>query len=210
MVLGRLRFNRLQLAVHLISLYPLAALVVDGLINNLTINPIQAITQRTGDTAILWLVFSLTCTPLQTLTGWHQPVQVRRALGLYAFFYALLHFLTYTVLDYGLNFRLLFKELGEKPYVMVGAAAFVILLALAITSTRGWMKRMGKRWKSLHQLVYAAGLLVVVHYLWAVKADIRLPLLYGLVLAILFMLRIPTVRRGLAGLRQKLSRPLQS
>ena len=190
-----------QVIVHLIALAPLALLVSDGLRDNLTANPIQTITFRTGKFALALLVLSLACTPLNTVFGVRMALKWRRPLGLYAFMYAALHFLTFTVLDYGLDPVLLREAIFEKRYALVGFTAFLLLIPLAITSTRGWMKRLGKRWKRLHQLVYIVGLLVIVHYVWLVKADRREPLLWGAVIAILLALRLPPVRRAVVKLR---------
>ena len=190
-----------QVIVHLLALAPLALLVSDGLRDNLTANPIQTITFRTGKFALALLVLSLACTPLNTVFGVRMALKWRRPLGLYAFMYAALHFLTFTVLDYGLDPVLLREAIFEKRYALVGFTAFLLLIPLAITSTRGWMKRLGKRWKRLHQLVYIAGLLVIVHYVWLVKADRREPLLWGAAIAILLAFRLPPVRRAVVKLR---------
>ncbi len=200
----------IQVAVHLLSLAPLVVLIWDGLHRNLTANPIQAITFRTGKTALLLLILSLACTPLSSVFGLRQAVRWRRPLGLYAFLYATLHFLTFTVVDYGLDPVLLREAIFEKRYALAGFAAFLLLLPLAITSTRGWMRRLGKRWRRLHQAVYVAGLLVVVHYVWLVKADRREPLLWGSALLILLLLRIPIVRRHVASFRQRVRLGLAS
>lgn len=195
-----------QVAVHLAALAPLALLIWDGVHDDLTANPIQAITFRTGKTALILLVLSLACTPLNSVFGVRQAVKWRRPLGLYAFLYAGLHFLIFTVLDYGLDLFLLREAIFEKRYALVGFAAFLLLIPLAITSTRGWMKRLGKRWKRLHQAVYVAGLLVIVHYVWLVKADRREPLLWGVAVGLLLLLRIPAVRRWIAQIRSRIVR----
>ena len=195
------KFTRFQLLVHAGALVPLAWLIVDFLRDNLTVNPIQALTLRTGKYALTLLILSLACTPINTLTGFSPALKVRRALGLYAFLYASLHFLIFVGLDYGFNPGLLREAIFEKRFALVGFSAFLILVALAITSTRGWMKRLGKRWTRLHKLVYLAGILVIVHYTWAVKSDIRVPLLYGAVVLLLLVARIPQVRRSISGLR---------
>jgi sulfoxide reductase heme-binding subunit YedZ len=192
-----------QITVHLAALTPLALLVWDALHRNLTANPIQAITFRTGKTALILLVLSLACTPLGSIFGLRQAVKWRRPLGLYAFLYAGLHFLIFTVLDYGLDFVLLREAIFEKRYALVGFVAFLLLVPLAITSTRGWMKRLGKRWKRLHQAVYVAGLLVVVHYVWLVKADRREPLMWGAAVGLLLLLRVPAVRCWIAKARSQ-------
>jgi sulfoxide reductase heme-binding subunit YedZ len=196
------QFTKFQLFVHLASLVPLAWLIVDFLGDNLTVNPIQALTLRTGKYALIWLILSLACTPANTLFGFRPALKVRRALGLYAFLYASLHFLIFVGLDYGFDPVLLREAIFEKRFALVGFAAFLILLALAVTSTRGWMKRLGKNWTRLHRLVYLAGALVIVHYVWLVKADIRVPLLYGAGVALLLSARIPAVRKALSRFRQ--------
>ena len=193
------RFSKIQLLAHLAGLFPFAWLVYDLLTGNLTVNPIQAVTLRTGKAALVFLILSLACTPLNTVFGFRWALKVRRALGLYAFFYASLHLLIFIGLDYGFDLVLLREAIFEKRYALVGLAAFLLLLPLAITSTRGWMKRLGQRWTGLHRLVYLAGSLVIVHYIWLVKSDIRIPLLYGLAFVILLILRLPPIRRFFAG-----------
>lgn len=180
--------------VHLAALAPLALLAWDALNNNLTINPIQAAMQRSGKTALVLLVLSLACTPLNAIFGFKPALRVRRALGLYAFLYASLHFAIFMALDYGLDLPLLWQDALKKPYALVGFAAGLILLALAITSFKYWQKCLGRRWKSLHRLAYLAGILVIVHYTWVVKADIRQPLAWGAIVLVLLLLRLPAIR----------------
>jgi len=189
------RLTKLQILVHIAGLFPFAWLIFDFFTANLTVNPIQAATLRTGKAALIFLILSLACTPLNTVFGFRQALRVRRPLGLYAFFYASLHFLIFVGVDYGFDPDLLKEAIFEKRFALVGFSAFLILLPLAITSTRGWMKRLGRNWLRLHRLVYLAGLLVIVHYVWLVKSDIRIPILYGLVVVILLILRIPAIRR---------------
>jgi sulfoxide reductase heme-binding subunit YedZ len=191
----------LQLITHVGALLPLAILIWDYYHNQLTVNPIQEMTFRTGKTALVLLVLSLAVTPVQTVTGVRKVIPLRKWLGLYAFFYAGIHFLIFVWLDYGLNWGLLQEAIFEKRYALVGFAAFLILIPLAITSTKGWMRRLGKNWKRLHRLVYLAGLLVVVHFVWLVKADIREPLAYGVGIVLLLVLRLPPVRRGVTKVR---------
>lgn len=198
----RLSPNLLRVATHIGALVPLAILIWDTLNNKLTVNPIQELSQRTGKIALVLLVLSLVCTPLNTVFGLRQVLTLRRPLGLYAFAYAALHLLVFAVLDYGLDPVLLREAIVEKRYVLVGFAAFLLLLPLAITSTKGFQRRLGKHWKQLHRLVYVAALLVIVHYVWLVKADVREPLLYGAIVAGLLALRLPLVRRLLWRLRQ--------
>jgi sulfoxide reductase heme-binding subunit YedZ len=189
------KFTRFQWFVHIGSWIPLFVLIYDYLQGHLTANPIQATEQRTGLIAINWLMFSLSCTPLNTLFGFRPALKVRRALGLYTFMYATLHFLAFFAWDYGANLTFIWMDVNNKLYIFVGASALLILIPLAITSTKGLMRKMGKRWKQLHKLVYIAGILVVLHYIWAVKADIRQPLAYGAVLLFLLLVRWPAFRR---------------
>jgi sulfoxide reductase heme-binding subunit YedZ len=194
------KLSRFQVLVHAAALTPLAFMLLDYFRDNLTVNPIQQLTFRTGKTALVLLVCSLACTPLNTIFRFRPALKVRRALGLYAFFYASLHFFIFVGLDYAFDLDLLRGAIFEKRYALVGFAAFLLLLPLAITSTKGWMKRLGRGWKRLHQLVYLAGLLVVIHYLWLVKSDIRVPLIYVALVVLLLIARISVVRRFLSNL----------
>ncbi len=196
-------------ATHLGSLFPAAWLLWDYVMNNLSVNPIQDITFRTGKPALILLILSLAVTPASSILGLRQVIPARKWLGLYAFFYALGHFLVFIWLDYGLNWGLLTEAIFEKRYALVGFMALLILLPLALTSTKGWMKRLGKRWKSLHRWVYVAGILAVIHYVWLVKSDIREPLAWGALLGILLLLRIPLIRKQANTLRTRLSRQSQ-
>ncbi len=180
--------------VHLAALAPLALLAWDALNNNLTVNPIQAAMQRSGKTALVLLVLSLACTPLNTLFGFKPALRVRRALGLYAFLYASLHFAIFVALDYGFDLPLLWQDALKKPYALLGFAAGLILLALAITSFKYWQKRLGRHWKNLHRLAYLAGILAALHYIWVVKADIRQPLAWAAIILLLLLLRLPAIR----------------
>jgi len=192
----------LKWGVHVAALMPLAVILILAWQGRLTANPIQDITLRTGQTALVLLVLSLSITPLYTAFTIKELLPLRRRLGLYAFFYAMLHFLIFVGLDYGFDPELLKEAIFEKRYALVGFAAFLILLPLALTSTKGWMRRLGKRWKALHRWVYVAAVLVIVHYVWLVKSDIRTPLLYGAVVGILLILRAPAVARRVRQLRQ--------
>lgn len=202
-----LRLTRLQWIVYTVALLPLALLIFDALAGRLSVNPIQDATLRTGKTALILLVASLACTPLNTVFGLRQALKVRRGLGLLAFFYAAIHFGIFIGVDYGFDLYLVGLELAEKRYVLVGAAALLILLLLAITSTKGWQRRLGKRWKSLHRWVYPAGVLVILHYAWVQKADIRQPLLWGVLLAGLLLLRVNAVKRPLVSRLRASSKP---
>ena len=193
--------------IHIGALLPLVWLGVDYFTHNLTFNPVQAATQRTGKTALVLLLFSLALTPFSILFRIPVITKFRKSLGLYAFLYAVLHVLLYVVVDYGLDWGLIWQSLVEKPYVIAGAGAFLILFLLALTSFQWWAKKLGKNWKRLHRLVYLAGALVILHFAWVIKGDIfRLmgniaePLLYGLVLLILLAARLPFARRLLGKL----------
>ncbi|HEX7974103.1 MAG TPA: protein-methionine-sulfoxide reductase heme-binding subunit MsrQ [Anaerolineales bacterium] len=209
----KFKLTPLQWVVHIGAWIPLAWLGWEYLTHNLTANPIQAATQRTGKDALAFLVLSLACTPLNTLFGFRPALRVRRALGLYAFFYASLHLFIFVVFDYSLDWSLLQRAILENRYVLVGLAAYLILAPLTATSFKIWMKRLGKGWKRLHMLVYLAGPLVIVHFAWAVKGsvlrlrgDVWQPLYYGSSVAVLLILRIPSIRRGASNLRSLLNR----
>jgi sulfoxide reductase heme-binding subunit YedZ len=207
-----LKKNWLRILTHIGALTPLAWLIWDYWTDQLTVNPIQDITFRTGKPALILLVLSLACTPVNTLFGFRQVIPLRKPLGLYAFMYVCLHFLIFVGLDYGFDPALLYEAIFEKKYALVGFATFLILLPLAITSTKGWMKRLGKNWKRLHRWVYLAGLLAVVHYVWLVKSDIREPLIYGGIVVLLLLARVPALRRAMTHLRSRLTkaRPAQT
>lgn len=202
MVLMReLKARWLQILTHVAALLPLVLLILDYWLNGLGFDPVGKITTRTGRAALTLLILSLAATPISTLLGLKQVMRTRRALGLYAFMYAGLHFLTYVGLDYGFDLDLIRQAIPDERYVLVGFAAFLLLLALAITSTRGWKRRLGKNWKRLHRLAYLAGILVIVHFAWLVK-DIREPVRFGAVVALLLILRIPGVREAASSGRQ--------
>jgi sulfoxide reductase heme-binding subunit YedZ len=205
-----IRARWLKILVHTGALIPLAWIAWQYVQGSFLVDPVREITTLTGRTALILLVLTLACTPANTLFGFKQALRVRRALGLYAFLYASLHFATFVWLDYGFDLKLLVEAVFAQRYVVVGFIAGLILLALALTSTRGWQRRLGKNWKRLHRLVYLAGILAAVHFAWLVK-DVRVPLQYGAVLALLLVLRIPRVRRATSRarrwLRQRLSPP---
>lgn len=183
-------------------------LLASGLWQDHWIDPVAETTSRTGSAAILMLVLSLACTPVNTLFGLRQAVTARKPLGLYAFLYASLHLLNFIGIDYGFSLRAFLDDaLLQKRFMIVGFSAFLILLPLAITSTKGWMKRLGRNWKRLHQLVYVAGIFAVLHYLWLVKIDITKPVIYGAILAVLLVLRLPVVRQWVSRLRPKAVAP---
>ncbi len=207
----KLHLTWLQIVVHLGGVAPLVILVRDYLTNNLTYNPIQAATQRTGDTALTFLVLSLACTPVHTLTGYADVLKRRRALGLYTFLYAFIHFMIFVGWDYQFNLAYIWADVGTKKYIFAGLGTLLILIPLAVTSFRWWMKKMKKGWKRLHQLVYLAGFLAILHLAWVVKGnilqfrgDISKPAIYGAITFLLLGLRIPPVRRFIVHVRMKL------
>lgn len=163
----------------------------------LTANPIAEIINELGLISLIFLIASLACTPLRWVFGWSWPVRIRRELGLLAFFYAVLHFLVYLVLDQGFDWSTIFQDIAQRPFITVGFLALVLMTPLAATSTTGSVRRLGfRRWTRLHQLAYLAGVLAVVHFLWRVKIDISQPLLYGTVLAALLLVRVAFWLRG--------------
>jgi sulfoxide reductase heme-binding subunit YedZ len=181
--------------VFIACLLPLALLLWRVMSGSIGPNPVQAITHDTGDWALRLLLATLAMTPLRRLTGWGWPVQLRRMLGLFAFFYAALHFSTYLWLDQFFDWEAVVADIAKRPYITVGFAALLLMLPLAVTSTRGWQRRLGRNWKRLHRLVYGIGLLGVLHYLWLVKADLLEPAIYAGVLALLLLARLPWWRR---------------
>jgi sulfoxide reductase heme-binding subunit YedZ len=202
MVLTRkLRENWLRILTHIGALTPLALLAWDYWGGRLSVNPIQDITLRTGKAALVLLVLSLACTPINSVFGFRPVLRVRRPLGLYAFMYVGLHLLIFIGLDYGFDLVLIREAILEKRYALVGFAAFLLLLPLAVTSTKGWMRRLGRLWKRLHQAIYVISLLAVVHFVWLVKSDIREPLLFGAIVVLLLVLRIPRIRRSVSHVR---------
>jgi sulfoxide reductase heme-binding subunit YedZ len=169
---------------------PAAALAVAALCGALGANPVERVTHVTGDWALRFLLLSLAVTPLRRLFGWSWAAPLRRTLGLSAFAYACLHFLTFFALEHWFDWRLIVEDVLERRYVSAGFAAFLCLAPLAATSTRAMIRRLGRRWVSLHRLVYLAAVLAVIHFLWLVKSDLREPLAYAAILALLFGVRI--------------------
>ncbi len=175
--------------VFIASLLPLGWLVY-GVINDLLgPNQVEAVLRQTGDWSLRFLLITLSMTPLRKLTGWTGWIRLRRMLGLYSFFYVCLHFTIYIWLDRELLWSEVITDIGKRPYITVGFAALVLLIPLAITSTRGWQRRLAKNWRKLHKLVYLVGLGGVLHYLWLVKADTRDPLYYAGWLLLVLVLR---------------------
>ncbi len=179
-----------KIILHASCLVPTAVLIFNAVTDNLGSNPIEAIRLFTGDWTLYFLLITLTITPLRKLTGYNDIIRYRRMLGLYAFYYACLHFLSYLILDQFFDWGEIWRDVLKRPYITIGTAAFVLMIPLAVTSTNAMMKRLGKRWKKLHSLIYVIGVLGILHFLWLVKADVREPLLLGGILIILLLLRV--------------------
>ncbi|QND83114.1 Protein-methionine-sulfoxide reductase heme-binding subunit MsrQ [Chromobacterium vaccinii] len=154
------------------------------------VNPVEFITRTTGTWTLVWLLATLSMTPLRRLSGQAWPLKCRRMLGLFAFFYASLHFTTYVWLDQFFDWHHILKDIAKRPFITVGFAAIVLMSPLALTSTQGWMRRLKRNWGKLHRLVYPVAILAVTHYWWLVKKDITQPLIYAAALAVLLGLRL--------------------
>lgn len=185
----KIRYSKI--AVSAACLAPLSWLAWRAFQGELTANPIEFVTHFTGTWAIQLLLVTLAITPARRLFGAPSLIRFRRMLGLYAFFYAALHFLTYLCLDKFFDFAGIAKDVTKRPFIIAGATAFLILVALAATSTKGWIRRLGgARWQGLHRLVYVAAVAGVLHYWWLVKSDIRRPAVYGALVALLLLARL--------------------
>jgi sulfoxide reductase heme-binding subunit YedZ len=179
------------------SLVPLAAITLRAASGELGANPVAEALNQLGLVALVFVVAALMCTPLKTMFGWTWPMRLRRMLGLFGFFYALLHVATYTGLDQGFDWRAIWADVTKRKFIFVGFAAFVLLIPLAITSTNGSVKRLGyARWKRLHRLAYLAPILAVIHFVWRVKRDVSEPAVYAVVLAALIGVRIAAWARA--------------
>ena len=182
------RFDRIawsKLVLFPLALVP-AGLLVEGVFaNSLGADPVDTLTHATGIWALRFLLLSLAITPLRQWTGWNWLIRYRRMLGLFAFFYATVHLAIYVVLDLGAYWADLITDITKRPYMTVGFAAWLILLPLAATSTQRMIRRLGRSWQKLHRLVYAAAILAILHFFWLVKADLREPAIYALILAVL-------------------------
>ena len=187
-------FAWIKAGVFLAALVPFGVIAAAAASGELGANPVEALIHHFGEWALRLMLATLAVTPLRRLTGWSQAVRLRRMLGLFAFFYAVLHLATYVVLDRSLLVEEILEDLTERPYVMVGFAGFVLLVPLAATSTNAMIRRLGgRRWRLLHRLAYVAAAAGVVHFWWLVKADVREPFIHAAVLALLLVLRLPPV-----------------
>ncbi|NJN67245.1 MAG: sulfoxide reductase heme-binding subunit YedZ [Chloroflexaceae bacterium] len=184
----------LQILAHIGALAPLALLGWDYTHGNLSFNPVSDIISCTGKAGLILLLLSLACTPVVILFGTQGVLRLRRMLGLYAFAYVCLHLVAFVGLDYRFAFDLVLAELAVRYHLMAGTASFLILALLAVTSTRSWMRDLGKNWKRLHSLTYLAAFLAVLHTGLVVRADFTEPLIYGVILGVLLFVRIPFIR----------------
>jgi len=185
------RLRRPKVWIALVCLLPLVRLIVLGGSRGLGANPIEFITRSTGTWTLVGLLVTLSVTPLRRLTGRADLIRYRRMLGLFAFFYAGLHFITYIWLDQFFDPAAIAKDIIKRPFITIGFTAFLLLIPLAVTSTHAMMRRLGRRWQQLHRLIYLIALLGVIHYLWLVKKDLTEPLIYGVALALLLVMRLP-------------------
>jgi sulfoxide reductase heme-binding subunit YedZ len=186
----------IKIPVFLLCLVPAVLLAWKGFHQDLGANPIEFITHATGDWTIRFLCITLAVTPLRRLLGLPQLIRYRRMFGLFAFFYGSLHFMTYLWLDKFFDFSEITKDVYKRPFITAGFVAFVSMLPLALTSTAGWIRRLGgRRWQQLHRLIYLSAIAGVIHYYWLVKSDVRKPLLYAAIVAVLLGYRVIAAQR---------------
>ncbi len=176
--------------IFMASLLPLAWLCWLAWQDRLGANPVETLSHRTGDWSLRFLLLTLAVTPLRRLSGWNGLQKFRRMLGLFAFFYVCLHFGVYLIFDQFFDWAGIVEDVAKRPYITVGFTGWLLLIPLAVTSTSGMIKRLGRNWQRLHRLVYVIGALGVLHYLWLVKADLTEPLLYGGILGVLLGYRL--------------------
>ncbi|MBA2305223.1 MAG: sulfoxide reductase heme-binding subunit YedZ [Acidobacteria bacterium] len=177
-------------AVFLLALSPALWLGFRAATGRLSVNPIEDVTLTTGIWALRFLVITLAITPLRRLTGLNRVIQFRRMLGLFTFFYAALHFLSYVALDQFFAFDFILRDVAKRPFITAGFIAFVLMIPLAVTSTRGWIRRLGRRWQLLHRLIYVTAVAGAIHYLWKVKVIAGSPVYYAVILAALLVFRV--------------------
>lgn len=184
----KIRWSRI--IVFSVCLIPVARLGLAAYQGNLGPNPLEFITHATGDWTIRFLLITLAVTPLRQLLKQYWLIQFRRMLGLFAFFYGTLHLTTYLWFDKFFVWHDIWEDVAKRKFITVGFLAFVLMIPLAVTSTKGMIRRLGKRWTQLHRLIYVSAIAGVIHYVWLVKADLRLPLTYGAILAVLLAYRV--------------------
>jgi methionine sulfoxide reductase heme-binding subunit len=192
-----------QPAAFVLGTLPFIWLLFRVLTGRLGINPVEDLTLTTGIWALRFLVFTLLITPIRRLTGWNRIIQYRRMLGLFAFFYASLHFAIYIGVDQFFAFDLILKDIVKRPFITMGFTAFVLMIPLAVTSTKGWIRRLGRRWQLLHRLIYVSAIAAAVHYLWKVKVMIGSPVYYAAGITLLLAFRIVWQLRAAAAVRRQ-------
>jgi len=203
-----MKIKLLKIAVFVAALIPLARLGLKAYKADLGANPIEVITHSTGDWTLIFLSITLAVTPLRRLTGLNWLIRFRRMTGLFAFFYASLHFMTYIWLDKFFDVNEMLKDVAKRKFITVGFTAFVLLIPLAVTSTQWAIRRLGKRWQKLHRMIYVSAVLGVIHYWWLVKADVRKPEIYAVIVGCLLAARIFIwSRKRNAAARPTASRP---
>jgi sulfoxide reductase heme-binding subunit YedZ len=175
-------------ALFFVCLIPLGIMIYDGVLDQLSANPVEDITHRTGDWALRFLVITLAITPVRQLFGWSSILRLRRMFGLYSFFYGCLHFAVY-MLDQGFALEEILPDIARRPYITVGFSALLCMSFLAVTSNRFSMIRLGVRWKKLHSLIYIIAVAAILHFLWLVKADVLEPVIYGIIVVVLLSWR---------------------
>jgi len=190
MVLHKKAWRTIKFVIFIACLLPFLLLCMDTWQNNLGANPIETLHFRLGDWALRFLCLTLFITPYKQLTGQIWVTRFRRMLGLYTFFYALMHLLVFIVLDLSLSWEAFEDELKESPYILLGISTFLLITPLAITSTKNMQKRLGKNWIFLHRLVYPAAITAIMHYLLLVKADLNAPLIYADIIFFLLTYRL--------------------
>lgn len=186
----RTRTAALKVGVWLACLFPLAWSIWRFMRGEASVDPVEEWVHRSGKTAVIILVISLAVTPVRRLTGWNGAQKFRRLLGLFAFFYAVVHVGVYLWFEQGLAWSFILEDVTERPFIISGTVAFLLLVPLAVTSTRGWIRRLGRNWVRLHRAVYLAMAAALLHYLWGQKADIRDPVIVAGIVAVLFGVRI--------------------
>ena len=185
-----------KVVLFLLCLEPVLELAWRAYRSELTLNPIEYITHDTGDWTIRFLLFTLTITPLRLLTNQPQLTRFRRMLGLFAFFYGSLHFMTWLGLDKFFDLKEMWADVVKRRFITAGMTGYALMIPLAVTSTAGWVRRLGfKRWQLLHRLIYFSALAGVIHYYWLVKSDVRLPLMYAGIWAVLMVFRLARLRK---------------
>jgi sulfoxide reductase heme-binding subunit YedZ len=179
-----------KVCVFLLCLAPFAWLLTRTLTGRLGINPVEDLELTTGIWALRFLIITLAITPIRRLTGWNRVIQYRRMLGLFAFFYVSAHFATYIVIDESFAMDAILKDIAKRPFITMGFTAFILMIPLALTSTKGWIRRLGRKWQMLHRLIYVSAICAAIHYLWKVKVMIGSPVYYAIVVGALLGFRL--------------------